>query len=340
LTVPATKTKSIGLPANAHAPMVFATQLRKLNRDKIIPAYLDGKAKTIYASTLAATKLYRRALGLIRNDWKLRSPRQNRNLKLSEFRKHFMKYYLIALFIFLNIPIKSQILNLGDPGFKGNISRVIEKSVRYPKSWREFSFDNKSKIIEDQSFRDDKLVEDVKWNYLDLDSVVIAKEKNGDKVSTHKSYFDSSKRLIKYELFSPDDSIFPSIVENNVKYFNGLIQQFNRFLLNRKDTIFNEFYRYEYSQDKTSLKINENDKKNHSTETITLKFDKKGNQISKVIDYNDPSIVVTGVRPWTKSKRDKYRIDCKYDKFGNWIKSYAVTKFCKYKICTREIQYR
>jgi hypothetical protein len=42
--------------------MVFATQLRKLNRDKIIPAYLDGKAKTIYASTLAATKLYRRAL--------------------------------------------------------------------------------------------------------------------------------------------------------------------------------------------------------------------------------------------------------------------------------------
>jgi hypothetical protein len=42
--------------------MVFATQLRKLNRDKIIPAYLDGKAKTIYASTLAAAKLYRRAL--------------------------------------------------------------------------------------------------------------------------------------------------------------------------------------------------------------------------------------------------------------------------------------
>jgi hypothetical protein len=47
--------------------MVFATQLRKLNRDKIIPAYLDGKAKTIYASTLAATKLYRRALPVIRN---------------------------------------------------------------------------------------------------------------------------------------------------------------------------------------------------------------------------------------------------------------------------------
>jgi hypothetical protein len=235
-------------------------------------------------------------LGLIRNDWKLRSPRQNRNLKLSEFRKHFMKYYLIALFIFLNIPIKSQVLNLGDPGFKGNISRVIEKSVKYPKSWREFRFDSQSRIEEQQSYRDDTLVGDVKWTYLDLDSVVIAKENNGANVSIHKSYFDSDKRLVKYELFSPGDSVFSSILENNVKYFGGQIQQFNRFLLNRIDTIFNEFYKYEYSKDKSKLVISENDKKRQSTETITLKFDRKGNQISKVIDYNDSSIVITGAR--------------------------------------------
>ena len=55
MTDPATKTKSIGLPANAHAPMVFATQLRKLFRDKTNAAHLDGKAKTIYAATQAAT---------------------------------------------------------------------------------------------------------------------------------------------------------------------------------------------------------------------------------------------------------------------------------------------
>ena len=35
--------------------MVFATQLRKLYRDKTLPAYLDEKAKTIYAATQAAT---------------------------------------------------------------------------------------------------------------------------------------------------------------------------------------------------------------------------------------------------------------------------------------------
>jgi hypothetical protein len=56
-----------GLPADAHAPMVFATQLRKLNRDKTHPAHLDGKAKTIFALTLTATKPYRRPLGTIRN---------------------------------------------------------------------------------------------------------------------------------------------------------------------------------------------------------------------------------------------------------------------------------
>jgi len=50
-TIPAAETRSIGWPANAQAPMVFATQLRQLNLDKTTPAYLDGKAKTIYAAT-------------------------------------------------------------------------------------------------------------------------------------------------------------------------------------------------------------------------------------------------------------------------------------------------
>jgi hypothetical protein len=52
-----------GAAANAPAPMVFATQLRKLYRDKTLSAHLDGKAKTIYATTQSATKLYRRPLG-------------------------------------------------------------------------------------------------------------------------------------------------------------------------------------------------------------------------------------------------------------------------------------
>jgi len=44
-----------GAAADAHAPMVFATQLKNLYHDKTHPAHLDGKAKTIYALTQAAT---------------------------------------------------------------------------------------------------------------------------------------------------------------------------------------------------------------------------------------------------------------------------------------------
>jgi hypothetical protein len=50
-TIPAAETRSIGWPADAQTPMVFATQLRQLNLDKTTPAHLDGKAKTIYAAT-------------------------------------------------------------------------------------------------------------------------------------------------------------------------------------------------------------------------------------------------------------------------------------------------
>jgi len=44
-----------GAAADAPAPMVFATLLRKLYRDKTLSAHLEGKAKTIYAATQAAT---------------------------------------------------------------------------------------------------------------------------------------------------------------------------------------------------------------------------------------------------------------------------------------------
>jgi hypothetical protein len=48
--------------------MVFATPLRQFNHNETTPAYLEGKAKTIYAATQAATKLYRRPLAQIIQD--------------------------------------------------------------------------------------------------------------------------------------------------------------------------------------------------------------------------------------------------------------------------------
>ena len=255
--------------------------------------------------------------------------------------KHFkMRYFQILVLILINLSANGQILNLGDPGFKGNIEIVIERSKRYPQDWREFSFDSLSRLKEKKSYRDNNLVEDIKYTYSDLDSVLILREQNGESVSFNKSHFDSNKRLTKFECFSSNDSINPFISETNVHYLNSQVKQVNRIHFIHRDSAVNVLYVYEYNQDSSKITIKENLKNITGSETIILRFDPKGNLISKVIDYNNPLAVIAGARPWSKSRLDKYRIDYKYDKVGNWIKSYAVTRFGKHKINTREIIYK
>jgi hypothetical protein len=234
----------------------------------------------------------------------------------------------------------SQILNLGDPGFKGNIDFVIEKSKRYSQDWREFSFDSLSRLKEKKSYRDNSLVEDIKWTYLNLDSILITKEQNGNYVGIHKSYFDSNKRLKKYDYFSSKDSINPVISETNIHYLNVRIQKFNRLLKNHRDSVVNVLYILEYNQDSSIITIRESINNIICSKIITLEFDSNENLISKVIDYNNPLAVVAGASSWSRSRLDKYRIDYKYDNFGNWVKSYAVTRYGKHKINTRKIKYR
>jgi hypothetical protein len=249
--------------------------------------------------------------------------------------------YLIVILIFLdNLSVKSQNLNLDDPEFKGNIDYVLEKSDGYKNDWREFYFDNISRIIEKKSYRDSNLVEVVKWSYLDLDSVFIAYEIiNGEKFS-HKSYFDSDKKLKKIELYSPKDSVCPMIIKNNIIYNDNQIEKFNRILINQRDTTVIESYIFDYNKDNSVSIIKKNDNKNISSETIILKYDKNGNLISKLIDYNNPETVLAGVRTCSSTRHDKYRVDYKYDKYGNWIKSYSVTWFWKNRINTRMIKYK
>jgi len=250
-----------------------------------------------------------------------------------------MRYLIVAFTLLINLPANSQILNLGDPAFKGRIENVKEKSVGYKNDWRDFSFDKSFRINEKKSYRDNNLLEQVKWTYLDLDSIFIANEIVNGKKIIHKSYYDSNKRLKRFELYSTNDSICPMIIETNIIYDNNHIISYNRILLNQRDTTVTEKYTIEYNPDNSQVVIKKSDNKNISSETITLKYDKKGNLISKIIDYNNPETVLGGVRTWSSKRHDKYRIDYKYDNYGNWIKSYSVTWFWKHKINTRLIKY-
>lgn len=251
-----------------------------------------------------------------------------------------MRSPLIALFIVLCIPIKSQVLKLDNERFKGNIELIIEKSKKNSQDWREFTFDSLSRLAEKRSFRDGKLVQDVKWTYTDLDSILVSEENLGNEIFIHKSYFDLHKRLKKYEIYSPQDSVFPFITETNIDYLNGLIQYYNRILINHRDTTVNEWYKFYYSRDKFEVLITNMYNKDSNPETITFRFDKKGNVKSEIVDNNNPLAVIAGVKAWSRTHLDKYRIDYKYDKLGNWITKYSVTRFCKHRIETRKIKYK
>lgn len=251
-----------------------------------------------------------------------------------------MRLSIIIFILLLSLSAKCQILDLGDPDFKGKIESVIEKSKRDRNNWREFSFDQYFRIREKKSYRDNNLIEVVKWTYLDLDSIFIANEIINGKRITHKLYYDSNKRLKRFELYSTIDSVHPMIIENNIIYDNDLIIRYNRTLLNQMDTTLTETYLLEYNKGDSQVIIKKSDNKNISSETIILRYDKKGNLISKLIDYNNPKMVLVGVKTWSSNRHDKYRIDYKYDNYDNWIKSYYVTRIWKYKINTRVIKYK
>ncbi len=63
------------------------------------------------------------------------------------------------------------------------------------------------------------------------------------------------------------------------------------------------------------------------------------NIVSETVDYNNPEVVLAGVRTWSRWRHDRYRIDYKYDERGNWIERFAVTWLRKYKIEERIIKY-
>ncbi len=233
----------------------------------------------------------------------------------------------------------SQIINLGDPEFKGKIQSVKEYSKKFKNDWREFVFDSAFRLNEKKSYRENNLLEVVNWTYLDLDSVLIVNETINGVRFISKSYFDNNKRLKRYESYSSVDLEHPSIIETDVVYENNQIEKYKRILLNNRDTTIVESYLFKRNRNNSKVIIKKAINNNIDPETITFKYDKKGNLVSKSVNYNNPKTVLGGVKTWSSNRKDKYRIDYKYDNFGNWIKSYSVTRYRKYNLNERELKY-
>lgn len=254
-----------------------------------------------------------------------------------------LKFLVLLSVTFFSISTNGQSFNTNELDFKGRIKSVIEKSVNYPNSWREFDFDNLHRLIEKKYFREHNLVQTEIWDYAETDSMLVINKQieNGTRIEnfTEKLFYDSSKRIKRKEVFSKSGSIIPEIVFTNFVFNGNDIIQYNRILINNHDTTTVELYEKEYREDKLTIIVRKTDSKSLNSFTQTSKFDKNGNLKSEVIDYNNPEVVLADVITWSRSRRDKYRVDYKYDKQGNWIKKYAVTWLKKHKIEERIINY-
>ena len=255
-----------------------------------------------------------------------------------------MRYLLTLLFVLIDLSVLCQAINLGDPIFKGDIVSVIEKSPEFKNDWREFSFDSLSHVIEKKYFRDSVLLQTDKWSYVNQDSIFITTEyiQNNFGLTTHKTkcYYDSDKRLVKYELYNESLSSIPLITELNMIYVNGLLKQYDRILQRNGDTTVIEKYKLDYYNDNTKIVVIKSDNKNLSRETTILKLNKRGDVVDKIVDCNNPLCALTDIRPYSRNRPDKYEIKYKYDKFGNWIQSYFVTRLWRYKRDERKIKYK
>ena len=65
-----------------------------------------------------------------------------------------MRNLMIIISIIIGTTVKGQSSDLFECGFKGNIMRIIEKSEKFPDSWREYNFDSHYKLQEIKYFRD------------------------------------------------------------------------------------------------------------------------------------------------------------------------------------------
>lgn len=248
------------------------------------------------------------------------------------------KYSFFLIIVFTGISVKAQSSDWFKSEFKGNIKSIVEKSVKYPDSWREFEFDNFYRLKEKRYFRENKLVQKENWDYIDNDSLLTIKKLVNNEVYIEKFYVDANGKTKRHEIFSSKDTVSAWIIFTNFVYDGDYVLKYNRLLINRQDTI-TELYAKKYSRDKLTVTLKKTDDKGINSFTQTMKYDKKGNLMSEVIDYNNPEVVLAGVRTWSRRRHDKYRIDYKYDKRGNWIERCAVTWLRKYKIEERIIKY-
>jgi hypothetical protein len=251
-----------------------------------------------------------------------------------------MRNLMIIILFIIGITVKAQSVDLFESEFKGNIKRITEKSVKYPDSWREYEFDSQFRLSEKKYYRDYKLVDTETTSYSGNDSLLMVRTVIKGKTHIDKYYLNPDKRLKRHEVFSSIDSIIPMVIFTDFIYVGNELKEYKRILKKNADTTEIEYYEIKYNKNKSLVTIRENDKNGKGSFVGIHKYNRKGNLKSETVAYNNPEVVLGGVRTWSPYKHNKYKIEYKRDKYGNWIERYSVTWLRKHKIEERIIEYQ
>ncbi len=157
-----------------------------------------------------------------------------------------------------------------------------------------------------------------------------------------RSYFDKFGLIYKTETFIKRDSK-PLVIETDFQRdsLDRLISYCRTLPSESRNNSGDLITSYKlYYNDKNQVDfIIQTDSENISTIVYYFKYNKRGLIKSKIVDHNNPVVVLGGVRSWKKGKYDKYGYYYKYDRFGNWTKRYSITKHRKYLDSKRKIKY-
>lgn len=157
-----------------------------------------------------------------------------------------------------------------------------------------------------------------------------------------RSHFNENGLVYKTEIFTKRNSK-PSTIESNFKRdsLNRIIS-YNRIVPSESRNNSGDLittYKLYYNEKNQVDSIHQSDSENISSIAFYFNYNRNGLIKSKIVDHDNPDVVLGGVRAWKKGKYDKYGYYYKYDRFGNWIKRFSITKNRKYLDSKRKIKY-
>lgn len=157
-----------------------------------------------------------------------------------------------------------------------------------------------------------------------------------------RSYFDKSGLIYKTETFIKRDSKPLAINTDFQRDSSDRLISYCRIFpsesRNNSGDLITTFRLY-YNDKNQVDSIIQTDSENISKIAYYFKYNKEGLIKSKIVDHNNPDVVLGGVRSWSKERTDKYGYFYKYDRNGNWTKRYFKTKNRKYLDSKRKIKY-